>query len=332
MTWDGTSPPRSIESRRPWCSSASPPCCTFLARSSGSLRLEIALSLGPHRWETRRPPLASKANPYRAPRAFRPSARARHRLTSRRRAGWVERLAGRSALPQPLAHEHKDDARGIKGGQFLAFFAPACLVGDRHLEHTKSGAQHTGSDFPLDLEPAGAQVERAPHVGCHRLMAGHDVCQPAVEEHVGDQRDRLVPHYVPEAEGRVGGEAAYAEDDVAIAGREWTEELSNVGGVVLEVGVEDRCPSATGMLDCRSHGGPFAAIAVMKDDPHLGAPVVVAEEPSGAVGGAVVDHDQFSRGDRQVGVQRLADGIRNRGALVVDRHQDCQLWHKRATL
>jgi hypothetical protein len=142
------------------------------------------------------------------------------------------------------------------------------VVAHRYLEDALAALDEPGGDLGLDREPRGPQREAPEDVGPHRLVAGHQVAQVDVEEHVGHERHELVAHHVQERVARVAVEGAHAEDGVGAALDQRREQHRQVRRLVLEIGVEDRGELTPGRRERGAHGGALAAVAVVMQDAH----------------------------------------------------------------
>ena len=105
-------------------------------------------------------------------------------------------------------------------------------------------------------------------------------------------------------------------------------QLGEILRVVFEIGIleDDEIPSRG--LDAGAHGGPFALVHIVMEDPHpvgvLGSHCV--DDLCAAVGGSIVDDDDLEltntgNRDREQSLEHLADEI----ALVENRHDGAQV-------
>ena len=122
---------------------------------------------------------------------------------------------------------------------------------------------------------------------------------------------------------RVAIEGADPEAGVRAPVEQRWHQQGQIGGVVLEVGVEDRREVAARMGQRRLDGRPLALVVVMLEQPHAPVPVTVAQDLAGPVGRAVVDDDQLEL-VRQLGCEHLGDRALDTLTLVIDGHQDRQ--------
>jgi hypothetical protein len=125
----------------------------------------------------------------------------------------------------------------------------------------------------------------------------------------------------------VGAELAVAVDHLGPAVEHRGQQPGNVLRVVLQVGVEDHHVVTRRRLGGLAHGGALALVARLHHDGQ--ARVVEAPENLGRrVPAAVVDDDEFDLA-RVGDVKRLLDRGGHPRFLVVHRHQDGQLDHRR---
>jgi hypothetical protein len=222
-----------------------------------------------------------------------------------------------------LAAEDPERLDAVLPGDLLALLAAPRAVADRHLVGADPAAQQLAGHLRLHAEAARADVERAVELDRHQLEAGLQVTDVGVEQHVRRHRDALVAHHVPEAVGAVAAEGAIAVDHGGPPVEHRVEQLGDVLRVVLQVGVEDDHVVALGVVDRRPDGRALAGVALVGDDPQARV-VGPAEDLTGAVPAAVVDHDQLDL-TRIVDRQCLLESIRDAFFLVVDRHEDREL-------
>jgi len=189
------------------------------------------------------------------------------------------------------------------------------------------GAFH--GDLGLEAETVGADGNALQQVGAEGLVTGLHVGDVEVGEHVGNEREALVDFRVPEGQhaGLLAGQVAGAEYGVGVPVQKRPQQARVFRRVVLEVGVLDDGEISAGLLDGRAHGGAFALVHGMAEQPDGGVLGGQAGEniPS-AVGRAVVDHYQLALeilGERRG--QHLGGAALYHGAFVVDRHQDREL-------
>ena len=184
-------------------------------------------------------------------------------------------------------------------------------------------AEDARGDLGLDREASLAERQRAEELRAHRLVAGHDVRDPAVVEDVGRHRDGLVPHHVPEAERRLRRPGARAEDDVSLARDERLEDVGEVGGAVLEVGVEDRGELLCRVLQRRANGRALAEVPLVVDDLHVrratrsssSSSRVPSVEPSSTITSSRLGTGSSAR-------EGVVDRRLDRRALVEHGHED----------
>jgi len=158
-------------------------------------------------------------------------------------------------------------------------------------------------------------------------MAGHQVVEVHVEEDVADERDEPVAHDVEERVAGIAVERPDAECGVGEPFSERREQRDEIGGVVLQVGVEDGGELAAGMGEGGTDGCALALVALVADEHRVLRPVERSQELTGAVGRAVVNDDQLRLEGEVRGEDAGNRGIDPLG-LVVDRHEDGELrWH-----
>jgi hypothetical protein len=97
---------------------------------------------------------------------------------------------------------------------------------------------------------------------------------------------------------------------------------SEVRGLVLEVGVEDRRVLAGRVLEAGLERGALATVLVVEDERHVVGPFALAQELARAVGRAVVDDHELTRLDRKLRGQGVVDRPLDGRALVEHRHED----------
>ena len=120
---------------------------------------------------------------------------------------------------------------------------------------------------------------------------------------------------------RVARERSDAEHGVGLGGEQRLEQVREVLGVILEVGVEDRGEITTRVPKSRADRGALAAVAIVEQDRHVVRPVARAEELAAPIGRAVVHHDQLDRRGKPR-LHYLVNRLLHGGDLVIDRHQD----------
>ena len=72
---------------------------------------------------------------------------------------------------------------------------------------------------------------------------------------------------------------------------------------------------------------PLPRVSLVVDDLDLGWPLAPTQQLARAVRGAVVHDHELARLHRKLGRERAVDRLLDRGALVVDRHEDREVWH-----
>jgi hypothetical protein len=152
-------------------------------------------------------------------------------------------------------------------------------------------------------------------------VAGHDVVQVDVEKHVARERDRAIAEDVDERMAGVAVEGAHAEACVRPTVLQRRQQQRQVGRVVLEIGVEDRCELAVRLGEGCSDGGALAQVLSVREKPQALVAFQGSQDRPRAVGGTVVDHDQLER-HRQPRCEHLRDRVADALALVIDRHQN----------
>ena len=160
-----------------------------------------------------------------------------------------------------------------------------------------------GHPQPGQRLPA-VRLEPAERVGEGQPVAGVDLAGDRGVDELAVGRGRGVLAEV--------AEVAAARDDVAVVDR--FEQHRDAGRLVLAVAVHrDQYVVAAvqGEGECRHQGGPVPAVVWVVDPQE---PRLSVEQPGGAVGGPVVDDEDFRAVPPNLR-QHLADGLR----LVVDR-------------
>src|SRR5579884_946710 len=104
---------------------------------------------------------------------------------------WVALTSPTGGIREPAAQQRAQHPEAIYGGQLLALVGGARPVVHRYLEDTLAALHEPRGDLGLDREPRRAQPQGAEHVGPDHLVAGHDVVQVHVEQHVARERDAL---------------------------------------------------------------------------------------------------------------------------------------------
>jgi len=121
----------------------------------------------------------------------------------------------------------------------------------------------------------------------------------------------------------VPAEGPVAVDHRGLALHHRLEQPGDVLRVILQVGVEDDHVVAVGLGDGCADGGALAHVLGVVNSVQAGV-VATAQDLGGAIGAAVVDHDEL----HVTGVddrQRLLESLPEPDFLVIDRHQDRKL-------
>jgi hypothetical protein len=133
------------------------------------------------------------------------------------------RSGRRGAPPDPLPKNDPQRLDAVHPGDLLALGAGPGVVGDRYLERPDPPAQQLAGELGLHPEAVRADLEVPVQRRRHELVAGLQIRDVAVEDHVGEGRDGLVAHHVPERIGGVAAELPAAEDDVGPTGEHRVE-------------------------------------------------------------------------------------------------------------
>ena len=188
----------------------------------------------------------------------------------------------------------------------LALGVGASAVRDAHLVHPPAASSDLGRDLRLEAETVLLDGDRRDHLPAEHLVAGLHVGQVEVGGHVGKKRQEVVAHRVPEVEDPMGASAleARAVDHVRLPVDDRLHQQGKLVGVVLQVGILDDDDVARGRLKTGAQRRSFAQVLGVVE--HLGdeGGDPVLEDGAGAVGGAVVHHD-----DLGVTEGRLADPV-----------------------
>jgi hypothetical protein len=121
---------------------------------------------------------------------------------------------------------------------------------------------------------------------------------------------------------RVGRQEPRAEDDVGVAVEQGLQELGQIGGVVLEVGVLHGDEGTGRVREPGPQGRPLAAVHEVTQHPDTGI-ADAGQDRRRAVGRRVIDHDHF--GDERLR-QHAFQRPRHRGFLVVARDDHGEAW------
>jgi hypothetical protein len=117
----------------------------------------------------------------------------------------------------------------------------------------------------------------------------------------------------------VAAQEAAAEDGVGLALHDEVDELRELLGAVLQVGVLHHDDVAPGLGDPAAHRRALAAVAVLEQHPEAVLLREAGQQVAAAVGAGVVHRDQLlAQRHRHHALHHLLEG----GALVVDRHHD----------
>ena len=167
----------------------------------------------------------------------------------------------------------------------------------------------------------------------HRLVAGHDVGDPAVVDHVRRERHALVAHHVPEAERRVARPRARAEDDRALAGEQRLEQRAEIGRRGTRGRRRGSPRSRRSRAGARSAARrPCPRLRSWRTSVTFSGSSRPREQLARPVRRPVVDDDELAGVDGQLRRERVVDRALDRRALVVDGHQDRQRGRHRRRL
>src|SRR6202042_1947644 len=117
------------------------------------------------------------------------------------------------------------------------FLAAAGPVGDGDLERADLPGEELAGDLRFHAEPLGGDVQAAVQLQGHQLEAGLQVGDIGVEQDVGDGRDALVAHDVPERVGRVAAQRPAAQDHHGPPAEHRLEEFRDLPPLVVPLGV-----------------------------------------------------------------------------------------------
>ena len=155
--------------------------------------------------------------------------------------------------------------QAVLPADLLAFLVRPAVIADGHFVDAEFplGALH--DDLRLEAEAVGADGDALQQIGAEDLVAGLHVRQVQIAEHVGDQRQALVDHGVPEGQHArlLAGHVARAEDRVGVAVEQRPEQARIFRGIVFEVGVLDEGEIAGGLVDGGAHGRALAAVLLV---------------------------------------------------------------------
>src|SRR6202023_1146475 len=85
---------------------------------------------------------------------------------------------------EPALHEHPQRDCAVAPCEGLALVPLASHVADRYLVDVLAPAQHARGDLGLEVEPVGGEGQRVEEVTVEDLVAGLDVGEGRVVEHV----------------------------------------------------------------------------------------------------------------------------------------------------
>jgi hypothetical protein len=207
---------------------------------------------------------------------------------------WGPCARARSA-EEVVLHDAPEGAEAVFPADLFAFLVGAAFVGDADFVQAAAAGGDLGGDLGLEAEAVFLDGDGADEVAAEDLVAGFHVGEVEVGEDVGAEGEEAVAEGVPEVEDAVAfaaGEAG-AEDDVGDAGGDGFDEAGVLGGVVLEVGVLDDDELALGGGDAGAEGGALALVDGVSEEGDAGGAGVGLKDFVGAVGGVVVDDDEF---------------------------------------
>src|ERR1019366_8801867 len=145
---------------------------------------------------------------------------------------------GVEVVDQP---EFEDDAEGFEAvypADFLAFFVSAAVITDGHFVNAELAFGALHDDFGLEAKTVGADGDALEQVGAKDLVAGFHVGKVEVAEHVGNQREALIHHGMPEQQdaGLLAGHVTRPKDGVGVAVQQRPQQARIFGRIVLQIG------------------------------------------------------------------------------------------------
>lgn len=231
------------------------------------------------------------------------------------------------SVGETVFEDAPDGADAVFPGDFFALLVAAAVVADGDFVDDGAAAGEFGGDFDFEAEAFFLEVEGLDALAFEEFVADLHVGEVDVGHHVGEGGEEAVADVVPVVDDAVGAaaEEAGAVDDIGAAFEDGLEESGVVVGVVFEVGILDEDDIAGGFGEAGVEGGAFALVVVVEGGDDVGeAGGEGGEEVAGAVGGAVIDEDDFAL---EAGVD-AADGFEEVGEgldLVVDGDDDGEL-------
>jgi hypothetical protein len=220
-------------------------------------------------------------------------------------------------LEEPLYAEH------IAGGWEGAFEAAAVFalagvswaVVDGDFGEFESGAFDEGGDEAVH---AGERDEGVSTIAAHGLEGATGIADAIAGEAGADSvGDATLEAF----EGGVfAGGAVSANEVEALV--EFVGELEDIGGIVLEVAVEEGDDFAVSGVDAGVEGGALPGILFKLEEADVG---VTPDRGDGIVGGAVIDKDEFVMLVAEGGVDFLLEAG-DVVFLVIEGDDDGEFW------
>ena len=232
-------------------------------------------------------------------------------------------------VDQPELEDHCKSFDTVFPADLLALFIRAPVVADGHFVDAQLALGALHHNLRLKAEAVRTDGDAFEQVSAENLVTGFHVRQVEIAEHVGNHREPLVDHGVPEGQHArlIAGEVARAEDRVGVPIQQWTQQAGIFTGVVFQVGVLDQRKIARGLLNSGADRGAFPAIVRVLVELNLrkrGGQAL--QDGESAVGGTIVHDDQFPLHIFGQGSgEDERDATLHNGTLVVDRHQDGKL-------
>lgn len=214
-------------------------------------------------------------------------------------------------------------AHAVLPSDLFSLGVSAAVVGDPDLEDPHPETGGLGGQFRFDAETVFLDLDAREHLAAKDLVAAFHVREVDVREHVAEHGEEAVPDHVPIEDHPVrtrAGETG-AEDDVGLAVDDGTDQPGKLGGVVLEVGVLHGDDVAGSLGESRAEGRSLAPVFGVEKLPENRVPEPLLEGLPRAVGGTIVDEDDFPERKRGHGPDPLDDDG-ERFLFVVDGDDD----------
>src|SRR5687767_94057 len=175
-------------------------------------------------------------------------------------------LAREQVVPDGAPHA----THAVAPADLLALGVVAAEVRDRHLVDPPAGLRDLRRDLGLEAEAALPDYEAIEDLDAECLVAGPDVREIDVRQHVGEQRQQPVPDRVPEEEHavRAAAKEARAEDDVGEPALDRVEEPENLARVVLEIRILHDDELTADLRESAAEGRALPGILLLEEDPH----------------------------------------------------------------